>query len=106
MKQLLMERISAAIASAQEDKALPAFEWDAPEVLEPQQEAHGDYSTNIAMRYAKQAGMTPHKLAFVLVEYLQKQEQNYQKTMQRIQKEKDLWLATCMSLHCYLRPPR
>ncbi len=62
--QLVTEALDAAVA----DGTLPAIE-DVPEVAleRPRDPGHGDWSTNVAMKLAKSAGMAPRAVAEAIV---------------------------------------
>ena len=61
------EQLAAAIRAALDElRAAGALSVEVPETLRverPRQSGHGDWSTNIAMQLAKQAGMPPPELA-------------------------------------------
>ena len=61
------EQLAAAIRAALDElRAAGALSVEVPETLRverPRQAGHGDWSTNIAMQLAKQAGMPPRELA-------------------------------------------
>ena len=61
------EQLAAAIRAALDElRAAGALSVEVPETLRverPRQSGHGDWSTNIAMQLAKQAGMPPRELA-------------------------------------------
>lgn len=62
--------VRTAIASAQTDQSLPAF--DLPEILveRPRETAHGDYATAVALQLARPARMAPLKIAEIIAEHI------------------------------------
>jgi len=63
IKTDLSHLITQAIAAAQAAGALPAFAMPAVDVERPREAGHGDYSTTVAMKLAKEARMAPLKIA-------------------------------------------
>ncbi|MHB8996457.1 MAG: arginine--tRNA ligase [Armatimonadota bacterium] len=75
----LAEAICAAVAAAQQAGAIPALECPPIEVCVPPNPAMGDFSINIAMILAKQAGMKPRDLAAAVIEHLDLQSAGCEK---------------------------
>lgn len=63
----LAGHIRDAIARAQEDGSLPAFEIPEVPVEKPKQAAHGDYATPVAMQLARLARQAPQRIAETVV---------------------------------------
>ncbi len=63
MKQKIKEIIAAALVRAHREGALPSADFPAIEIEEPRMEAHGDFSTNVAMVMASTQKMAPRKIA-------------------------------------------
>lgn len=75
LRDPIRQLIQNAIAAAQADGALPAFELPMIDVLRPKQADHGDYSSNIAMVAAaairKTGGQSsPRQIAQAIVDHL------------------------------------
>lgn len=68
----LSATIRAAILAGIDDSDFQLSPFDVPEVRveRPRQREHGDWSTNVAMQLAKQAGTNPREFAQTLVERL------------------------------------
>ncbi len=73
IEKKLSELIEASIAACRRDGTIPEGAMPAIEISVPKQEAHGDFSTNVAMVLAAQAGAKPRELAERLVERLPKE---------------------------------
>ncbi len=77
LKDRIKSVIEAAIAAAQEDGSLPAFEMPAVEMLRPKQADHGDYSNNVAMvaaaaiRKATGEKVNPRQIAQAIVDHIE-----------------------------------
>jgi arginyl-tRNA synthetase len=71
----LSELLARAIAAAVADGAV-AFDQGGPDceikVERPRGQGHGDWSTNLALRNAKRAGLAPRQLAEVLKPYIER----------------------------------
>lgn len=73
----IQQVIANAIAAAQADESLVAFDLPTIEIMRPKQADHGDYSTNIALVTAaeikKQTGAksNPRQIAQAIVEHIQ-----------------------------------
>lgn len=63
MKNILAEMIAKAAMAAYEKGDLPSDAIPQPALEEPKAEAHGDFSTNLAMVMAKVQKMAPRKIA-------------------------------------------
>ncbi|MBI5879003.1 MAG: arginine--tRNA ligase [Chloroflexi bacterium] len=63
LKHELAQVIAQSIAAAQAAGALPAFAMPVVDVERPREAGHGDYSTTVAMKLAKEARMAPLKIA-------------------------------------------
>jgi len=68
MKEKIKKLILQALEDAHRDGVLPSSEFSTIEVGEPKIEAHGDFSTNIAMVMASVQKMAPRKIAEILVD--------------------------------------
>ncbi len=73
IEKKLSELIEAAVAACRRDGTIPDGAMPAIEISVPKQEAHGDFSTNVAMVLAAQTGAKPRELAERLVERLPKE---------------------------------
>ena len=75
MKSILEKEIRASIEALQSNKTLPPFEL--PEILveRPKDEQFGEYSSNVALMLAKQAGKSPMELAEAINQQLTKNSQ-------------------------------
>jgi arginyl-tRNA synthetase len=67
MKQKLSTLILEAAKAAHENGDLPAAVTEAATIEEPKAEAHGDFSTNIAMTMASAQKMPPRKIAATII---------------------------------------
>lgn len=70
MKQKLIELIVSAARRACEKGSLISSQIPEPAVEEPKLDAHGDFSTNIAMVMASNQKMPPRKIAEAILEHL------------------------------------
>ena len=76
LRDTIQSLLEQAIAAAQADGSLPAFEAPAVAVLRPKQADHGDYSTNVAMvaaaaaRKAGGAQLNPRQIAQAILDHL------------------------------------
>ena len=76
VKDSLSQLIATAVASAQADGSLPAFDPPAIEMQRPKQADHGDYSSNVAMvvaaaiRKAGGAQTNPRQIAQAIADHL------------------------------------
>jgi arginyl-tRNA synthetase len=75
MKQKLQDIIYNAAKSAFEKGDLPSGDIPEIEVEEPRADAHGDFSTNIAMVMASIQKMAPRKIADAIIVHLQDAQQ-------------------------------
>jgi arginyl-tRNA synthetase len=71
MKPKLKTVIHIAAQKAHRDGALKSPDIPAVEIEEPKAQAHGDFSTNIAMVMASIQKMAPRKIAEAVIEYLE-----------------------------------
>jgi arginyl-tRNA synthetase len=63
LKYDLAKLITDAIMAAQADGALPSFAAPVVEIERPREAGHGDFSTSVAMKLAREARMAPLKIA-------------------------------------------
>ncbi|MBI9084580.1 MAG: arginine--tRNA ligase [Desulfobacterales bacterium] len=70
MKHRLQDIILAAASAAYQAGELPSDAFPAVLVEEPKQDAHGDFSTNLAMTMAKIQKMAPRKIADILLSHV------------------------------------
>ncbi len=70
MKDILKEMILAAAKAANQCGALPNADFPDVTVELPKTQAHGDYSTNLAMQMAASQKMPPRKIADILLSHL------------------------------------
>lgn len=70
IRQELVNLIERAIKKAQKEKELPFF--DIPEILleKPEERMHGDYSSNVSFKIAKETKRKPFEIAKILVNKL------------------------------------
>jgi len=80
MKKIIKKIIASALDSAFEKGQLSAVSIPEIEVDVPKVEAHGDFSTNIAMIMASIQKMAPWKIAKIIIENLGDQEAVVRKT--------------------------
>ena len=71
MKAKLQHIVREAARTAHREGRLPSDAFPAVEIEEPKNEAHGDFSTNLAMIMAKAQRMPPRKIAEILTPYLE-----------------------------------
>ncbi len=70
MREHINELLRKAISAAQEDGGLPAFDVDEYGAERPNDTAHGEWYSSIAMRSSKQAHIAPHAIADAIVSHL------------------------------------
>jgi arginyl-tRNA synthetase len=70
MKQIIKELVLEAVKKANEQGDLPSSELPGVTLDEPKIEAHGDFSTNIAMVMASIQKMAPRKIAEAIIKHL------------------------------------
>jgi arginyl-tRNA synthetase len=70
MKQKLKDLIIRSAQRAYDNGSLPSNKFSDVELEEPKVEAHGDYSTNIAMVMASSQKMAPRKIAEAILTHL------------------------------------
>ncbi len=80
MKHKIKNLILLAVGSAHQKGDLPSADIVEAEVNEPKAEAHGDFSTNIAMVMASVQKMPPRKIAEVITRHIQDPEGILEKT--------------------------
>ena len=80
MKQKIKNLIKKAAQIAHEKGDLPSADIPEAELEEPRAEAHGDFSTNMAMVMASAQKMAPRKIAAVIIDHLQGAESIIEKT--------------------------
>ena len=80
MKQKIKNLIKKAAQVAHEKGDLPSADIPEAELEEPRAEAHGDFSTNMAMVMASAQKMAPRKIAAVIIDHLQGAESIIEKT--------------------------
>jgi len=80
MKQKIHDLILSAAKSAFEKGGLPSADIPEVEVEEPRAEAHGDFSTNIALVMASIQKMAPRKIADAIIAHLQDPQELIAKT--------------------------
>ena len=71
MKRKLRDIVQAAARQAYVDGQLPSDAFPDVDIEEPKNEAHGDFSTNLALIMAKVQKMAPRKIAEILKPYLE-----------------------------------
>lgn len=70
IREALSNLVARAAAALQESGAIPAVPLPQPEILDPKQPEHGDFSTNLAMVAAKTVGKNPREFGEMLAEKL------------------------------------
>ncbi|MFZ7125759.1 MAG: arginine--tRNA ligase [Desulfobacterales bacterium] len=70
MKETLKQMIAAAALKAHESSLLPSGDLPEVEIEEPKADAHGDFSTNLAMTMAKAQKMAPRRIAESILQHL------------------------------------
>lgn len=73
MRDIIAKTIAKAISKAQQEGKLPLAEAPAIEIAVPPRPEMGDYATNIAMLWARQAQLPPRAVAQIIVDYLDKE---------------------------------
>ena len=71
IKTKLQDIVRAAAQQAHRDGKLPSDAFPEFDIEEPKNEAHGDFSTNLAMIMARIQKMAPRKIAAILQPYLE-----------------------------------
>jgi len=79
MKRKLQNIVQAAAREAYAEGQLPSDAFPEIEIEEPKNEAHGDFSTNLALTMAKVQKMAPRKIAEILQPYLENADDEIQK---------------------------
>lgn len=74
MKEMLAQKIEAAVAALQGAGTLPAFDIPPVRVERPKDEQFGEYTTNIALVSAKLAGRNPMEVAEMIREKVTAEE--------------------------------
>jgi arginyl-tRNA synthetase len=80
MKPKLQDLILSAAKSAHKKGDLPSADIPEVEIEEPRADAHGDFSTNIAMVMASNQKMAPRKIADAIIAHLQDPQELIEKT--------------------------
>ena len=80
MKQKIKNLIINAVGRAHQKGDLPSADIPEVEVEEPRAEAHGDFSTNIALVMASIQKMAPRKIAEAIIAHLQDPQELIAKT--------------------------
>ncbi|MFP4348116.1 MAG: arginine--tRNA ligase [Desulfococcaceae bacterium] len=80
MKERIRDLVLKAAERAHESGALPSSAFPPMAVEEPKLEAHGDYSTNMAMVMASVQRMAPRKIAEAIINHLDDPEGIIRKT--------------------------
>jgi len=80
MKQKIKNLILSAAKSAYEKGDLPSADISEVEVEEPRADAHGDFSSNIAMVMASVQKMAPRKIAEAIIAHIQDPQELIEKT--------------------------
>lgn len=70
MKQKIQDMVLKAASSAHESGVLPSSDFPPMAVEEPKLDAHGDYSSNMAMVMASVQKMAPRKIAEAIIHHL------------------------------------
>ncbi len=70
IREALSNLVARAAAALQESGAIPAIPLPQPEILDPKQPEHGDFSTNLAMVASKTVGKNPREFGEMLAEKL------------------------------------
>ena len=71
LKSKLHQIVRTAARQAHADGRLPSDAFPEIDIEEPKNDAHGDFSTNLAMTMAKVQRMAPRKIAEILQPYLE-----------------------------------
>jgi len=77
MRKKISSLIKKSIKELQKEGVFPEFEIPEIRVEHPEEKAHGDYSTNIAMALSKRVGKNPMEIAKTLTTLLKKQTAVY-----------------------------
>jgi arginyl-tRNA synthetase len=80
MKQKIQDLILSAAKSAFEKGDLPSADIGEVEVEEPRADAHGDFSSNIALVMASIQKMAPRKIAEAIIAHIQDPQELIEKT--------------------------
>ena len=70
VKREIVQRLNEAVKQAQAEGKLPAVNLPEIAIEHPQNPAHGDYASNIAMKLARMAGKNPLLIAKDLLPYI------------------------------------
>jgi arginyl-tRNA synthetase len=79
MKDQLKDMVLNALERASKERALPSADVPAFQIDEPKAEAHGDFSTNVAMVSASVQKMAPRKIAEILLNHLEDPQDRVEK---------------------------
>jgi arginyl-tRNA synthetase len=80
MKQTINNLILKAATRAYQKGNLPSGELSEIEIEEPKSDAHGDFSTNIAMKMASVQKISPRKIAEVIIDQMDDPDRIIKKT--------------------------
>ncbi|HEA69047.1 MAG TPA: arginine--tRNA ligase [Desulfobacterales bacterium] len=80
MKQTINNLILKAATRAYQKGDLPSGEFSEIEIEEPKYDAHGDFSTNIAMKMASVQKISPRKIAEVIIDQMDDPDRIIKKT--------------------------
>ncbi len=80
MKQTINNLILKAATRAYQKGDLPSGELSEIEIEEPKSDAHGDFSTNIAMKMASVQKISPRKIAEVIIDQMDDPDRIIKKT--------------------------
>jgi len=80
MKQTINNLILKAAARAYQKGVLPSGKLFEVEIEEPKSDAHGDFSTNIAMKIASVQKISPRKIAEVIIDQMDDPDRIIKKT--------------------------
>jgi len=80
MKQTINKLILKAASHAYQRGDLPSGEFSEVEIEEPKSDAHGDFSTNVAMKMASVQKMSPRKIATMIIDQIDDPERIIEKT--------------------------
>ena len=70
LKQKLVDLVTTAVKEAQTASKLPAFTLPEIVIEHPQNPEHGDYSSSVALKLAKEARMKPVDIAKAAADFI------------------------------------
>lgn len=70
MKPFVADLVRDALAAAVEAGEVSLSEIPEPRIERPRDPAHGDWATNVALSYAKEAGVSPRQLAEIVAAHM------------------------------------